>query len=374
MTDHFFCADGSSQMGEDLIGSATSYQTYILVECPFPWKPVAFDSQPIPQNLRNLVESVKQAGLPILFLLINRGQPSRDTPCDRAHVLIYQRSSGIFCQGYQRWEATVTQLEDVAPLIQLHLAGQLPLSQVDHGARDLLVCVHGSHDKCCAKYGLPFYREAIATIAQLNHEQGTQPIRLWQTSHFGGHRFAPTLIDFPTGRYYGRLNQTVLQSIMTRSGDLQTLSTAYRGWSILPNWMQCAEQELMKQYGWQWFDYKIAYRLMEQSVNQHWMQVKIAVLRSDGLVYFYRAEIVKDSCRTVCLKSSCGAAQASEQVKYRVKSLVDSDSPRSGTRSLPQGISTEQFQPQKALSPCSSTKLGQGEQEPDPPVSVVPFS
>ncbi|MFN6036267.1 MAG: sucrase ferredoxin, partial [Dolichospermum sp.] len=33
----FFCADNSRQLQEDIIGTATNYQTYILVECPTPW-------------------------------------------------------------------------------------------------------------------------------------------------------------------------------------------------------------------------------------------------------------------------------------------------------------------------------------------------
>ncbi len=66
----FFCSDDSRQVGEDVIGSATNYQTYILVECPLPWTSEAFNSKWVPQNLRTLVEEVKRAKLPIRFLLI----------------------------------------------------------------------------------------------------------------------------------------------------------------------------------------------------------------------------------------------------------------------------------------------------------------
>jgi hypothetical protein len=66
----FFCSDYSRQIGEEIIGSATNYQTYILVECPTPWMSEAFNSKWIPDNLRVLVAEVQRSKLPIRFLLI----------------------------------------------------------------------------------------------------------------------------------------------------------------------------------------------------------------------------------------------------------------------------------------------------------------
>jgi len=58
-----------------------------------------------------------------------------------------------------------------------------------------LVCCHGKRDRCCAKYGRAFYDEL--------HEVAGD--RAWQTTHLGGHRFAPTLVMLPEGISYGRL-------------------------------------------------------------------------------------------------------------------------------------------------------------------------
>jgi hypothetical protein len=329
MKQQFFCSEVSNQVGEDLIGSATPCQTYVLVECPPPWKSDAFESKGIPANLRSLVDSVKQARSPIRFLLIHRKQDtslSSDAvqagdsvqPDNRTHVLIYQQSADKFCPGYQRWEWQVDCIEAVAPLVQSYLTGQ---SVIDGACcsqrRDLLVCVHGSHDKCCAKYGFPFYRAAIDTLEQIGNHQ----VRLWQTSHFGGHRFAPTLIDLPSGRYYGRLDQGALRSILTHSGDLRCFSDNYRGWGILPNWLQPVEKELIQCYGWQWLDNRIAYQILRQSINQTWIQVRLVVVRPNGSMDAYDAEVVKDCKRTVCLRTSCGSSQESELIKYRVESL-----------------------------------------------------
>lgn len=334
MTYPFYCSNVSREVGEDLIGSATPYQTFILVECPFPWTANAFDSKWIPQDLRNLVASVKAARLPVQFLavkqIVNQSLGQEINLDGSTRLLIYQRRSDRFCQGYYRYEWDIHQPAELTPLIQSFFQGQV-LSEPDGNrlVRDLLVCVHGSHDKCCAKYGFPFSRQAIATIAQVKTKLQThqdsleQPtIRMWQTSHFGGHRFAPTLIDFPTGRYYGRMTQSALHAILTRSGDVQMLAEVYRGWSVLPTWLQSAERMLMFRDGWLWFDAKLTYQIIHQSADGHFIQAKLSVMRADGKIRAYTVEIVKDPCKTVCLRTSCGTAQESEQVKYEVKSFV----------------------------------------------------
>jgi hypothetical protein len=308
----FFCAEASGEAGEDLIGSAPPCQTYILVECPLPWASNAFESKLIPQNLRDLVNDAKTMARSPRFLLV-----TRPFKVDRPHLLIYEQQPG-YSNGYCRWEGTVADLNQVAPIVQSYLTGQLNLSASCKGdIRDLLVCVHGSHDKCCAKFGLPFYREAIATLEQLGHSN----VRLWQTSHFGGHRFAPTLIDLPEGRYYGRLNQAALRSILTRSGDVQDITSVYRGWSLLPQWLQSLERELIEYHGWQWFDYKVCHRLIKRSVNGQEIQAELSVEQPDGGIYHYEAEIIPDLKNAACVKSSCDSSEAMIQMKYRVRSM-----------------------------------------------------
>ncbi|NJN50659.1 MAG: sucrase ferredoxin [Gammaproteobacteria bacterium] len=57
------------------------------------------------------------------------------------------------------------------------------------------VCTNGRRDLCCARFGLPTY-------AALRAEVGD---RVWQTTHVGGHRFAPNVLVLPQGALYGRV-------------------------------------------------------------------------------------------------------------------------------------------------------------------------
>jgi hypothetical protein len=55
-----------------------------------------------------------------------------------------------------------------------------------------LVCAHGNRDACCGRFG-----------DQLARVLAARGYPVWQTTHLGGHRFAPNLVILPHGLYYG---------------------------------------------------------------------------------------------------------------------------------------------------------------------------
>ncbi len=312
--DNLFCSDNSRKVGEDIIGSAANYQTYILIECPPPWASEAFNSKWVPSNLKALVEEVRRARLPIKLLLIAN---SLSHQVSQTKLLIYQRKEGLG-SGYVKQEFSLPNIEDVAIIIKKWLWGKLPIFGLEtHVTRDILVCAHGSHDRCCARYGTPFYFYASSMISDLQLDN----VRIWKSTHFGGHRFAPTAIDLPEGRYYGRFEQDALKMILMRSGNIKCLNEIYRGWGILPPEIQVLERELIFRYGWDWFNYKVAGRIVEQSQDKGNILAEITFEKSDGSIYCHQAQLVKDDAKTVELKSSCGATKESVFAKYTVTSL-----------------------------------------------------
>lgn len=146
-------------------------------------------------------------------------------------------------------------------------------------------------------------------------------IRIWRSSHFGGHRFAPTMIDMPEGRYYGNLSRELCQSILTRTGDIKSLRQVYRGWGILPKPLQVLELELLLKYGWKWFNNKVAAKIIDQSTDNSTVEVELIVEEPYGYVYNYLAKLVKNEAKTVSVKSSCNATQESIFVKYALDNL-----------------------------------------------------
>lgn len=314
--NNFFCAESSRQAGEDIIGSGTNHSTYILVECPTPWAANAFDSKAVPENLKNLVDEFKRHHSSVRFLLI---EPQKNNTTNSSKVLIFDKKKDGLLKGYNRHEFNVESIENVAGIVRKYLAGEaIDCENEISATRDILVCTHGSHDKCCSRYGNPFYAHALATISGLSLSN----IRIWKASHFGGHRFAPTMIDFPEGRYYGALEQDSFKSIVTRTGDIKCLNKVYRGWGILPTQIQVLERELILHYGWDWFNYKVAGRIIEQSLDNNVIYAELTFEKPDGWLHTYQAELVKDESKTLSLRGSCSVMHESEFVKYLVKNLT----------------------------------------------------
>ncbi|MBD2773531.1 sucrase ferredoxin [Iningainema tapete] len=310
----FFCSDHSKQAGEDIIGSASNHQTYILVECPQPWLGETFNSKWVSENLRTLVEEVKQAKLPIRFLLIANSVSHK---ADSTTLLIYHRKDGLG-NGYRKLEFKLKNIEQVATVVRRWLKNGNSDEQVETKAsRDILICTHGSVDMCCARYGTPFYHQAANAVANL----GINNVRIWKSSHFGGHRFAPTAIDLPEGRYYGVLDADSFNSILTRTGNITCLNKVYRGWGILSSELQVLEREIMLQHGWDWFDYKVAARIIEENLDNDTIQAELTLEKPDGELYTYQASLIKYDTKKLQIKGSCKAKQEYVFPKYAVASL-----------------------------------------------------
>lgn len=58
----------------------------------------------------------------------------------------------------------------------------------------LLVCTHGTRDRCCGTLGVKLVKALRG-----------QGVEVWEVSHLGGHRFAPTLWDLAGWRLHGRM-------------------------------------------------------------------------------------------------------------------------------------------------------------------------
>jgi hypothetical protein len=317
--DKFFCAEASRQAEENPIGWAAPCPLYILIECPPPWTGDEFASQSIPANLRILVEEIYQTESSAMVLLIYSPILIKK---NSTKLLIFRQKSGL-CDGYSKQETEVSNVNDIALVLQDYLVNPLLGGEDLRSPRDILVCTHGSHDKCCAKYGIPFYRQAIATVTSL----GLENVRIWQSSHFGGHRFAPTALDFPSGRCYGRLDSKSFASILTRSGDIQNLKSVYRGWGILsgsdyPIPAQFVEQELMLRYGWDWFNYKVASQIVEQNEDASFNCIELTFATPDGAIACYKADVVEDKSKALYLIGDCDGTGVEKLPKLFVKNLI----------------------------------------------------
>ena len=105
-----------------------------------------------------------------------------------------------------------------------------PLSPV------LAVCTNSSRDLCCGIDG-----RALITALSAAGAEG-----VWECSHLGGHRFAPTALHVPTGLVYGRLTDAVARRLLDAGPD-EASAPWLRGRSALDPPAQAAEIALLRQ-------------------------------------------------------------------------------------------------------------------------------
>ena len=105
-----------------------------------------------------------------------------------------------------------------------------------------LVCTNGQRDLCCARFGLPIYHA-------LRERFGA---RVWQTTHLGGHRFAPNVLVLPQSALFGRVTEESLDNLLrdTEVGALHL--PLLRGRHGYPQPAQVAEAYLLEHRAGSW--------------------------------------------------------------------------------------------------------------------------
>nr|MCU0526267.1 sucrase ferredoxin [Elainella sp. Prado103] len=237
-------------------------------------------------------------------------------------VLFYQRPAKQFAE-FERQEFVI-------PIVHLGALVMAILNQPDKlpqfasyqqtgMIRDLLVCTHGNYDVACSRFGYPIYQQLRKLDAMGDR------FRVWRCSHFGGHEFAPTLIDLPIGQYWGHLEPNILDRLIYRNGDVTALRSFYRGWAGLTKFEQIAEREIWLQEGWKWLDYQKSGQVLaidpSDEADPNWAVVQIEFNSPDGSINAaYEARI--ETKGTVQTMGTSGQNQSLEEVKqYRMSYL-----------------------------------------------------
>lgn len=246
------CSDISAASGEDPIGSAWHSVRYMMIELPLPWKYDTLESPGVPPGLHDVVHELYARE--IYPGLVGFAPDEAWSVAGMTRIIDYVVPTPPFA-GFVRTECLVP-TDQVASVVRESFldAGPAALApfaiEAPPDRRDIFVCTHGAIDACCATYGYPIYK-------LLRHMAGAEnpdrPFRAWRCTHFGGHRFAATMLDMPQGRYWGHLTAHDLGPIVRRDGDVELIRQRYRGWAALPyGGAQVAEGEAFRRGGWAW--------------------------------------------------------------------------------------------------------------------------
>ncbi|HEV7762737.1 MAG TPA: sucrase ferredoxin, partial [Acidimicrobiales bacterium] len=164
-------------------GSAASAAAFVLVETPLPW-PKDVADHPL---LAPLTPVAGEHGARLQAVV-----PEGTTPPGAVRVVVYRRPAGglgpfVRFGRHERVVALDRLVTEVGALLDQAAADPADGNRAGEGDGDgpidVLVCTHGRRDVCCGSDGMRTYAQ-LAALA-------LPGVRLWRTSHTGGHRFAP---------------------------------------------------------------------------------------------------------------------------------------------------------------------------------------
>ena len=208
-----------------MFGTASTAKNWILVEQPGPWGWDAVVQSRVSRSVARALRSVVRE-LSIRVVLIRRPGLS-PAPRGRHCYLIHSGPDTPWIE-----HAVLGRLDDLfdTDLARLAAGGTTGLGSVETDPL-FLVCTNGARDTCCAERGRP-----LAAAMEKAFDD-----RVWECSHIGGDRFAPNLVCFPHGLYFGRVapedGARIAHQVEAGVLDLEH----YRGRSCYPFDVQAAE-------------------------------------------------------------------------------------------------------------------------------------
>ena len=258
------CAQWARSVGVDPVGTAGCVRGFLLLDWPLPWPRDASEIEP----LAPVHAALEGTGIR-LQLVVPR--PDRET----RSIVVHRQpddADGWFT-GFQRRSCDAAPGEVVEAAVELVAGG----GDADVDAVDVLVCGHGSRDRCCGSAGTALALSALAA--------GTAVRR---TSHTGGHRFAPTGLLLPVGTSWAFLDEDALYRLLHRQGPLDDLLPRYRGCPGLgfPA-VQALERVAFGEIGWSWLDHS------RRGTDLGGGRVRLDAVAPDGRALHWEAEVTR---------------------------------------------------------------------------------
>ena len=222
MTQRIYCSETNAT--EPMLGTADVVDVWLLLEYRPAWKAKAVTDNDLSGAVRRWLAdgmaALRAAGLKVRPQMIR--QPEIDRP-DTRLLVWHQGMLREFGGGQVGYDDLIG-----TPIKRLL---ENPALGATIDAQQYFVCTNGQRDLCCARFGLPAY-------ARLRELVGA---RAWQTTHIGGHRFAPNVLVLPQGVLYGRVTPKDMEAFVSEVEAGGVPAAKLRGRCLYPQHIQAAE-------------------------------------------------------------------------------------------------------------------------------------
>jgi len=278
------CSVFSQANGEHPGGTAPSWTRFLLVEVRKPWAGAIEETEHFPSGVTEIADRAEESGGGVELRAF---APDPEYSSEgHTRVMLFSRPDGPFASFDK--DDFLAPSGEIGPLVEALVLDRSRLAQWDayrqdtSAVREILVCSHGSHDTCCATFGFPVYD----ALRNQHAKRSGGALRVWQTSHLGGHRFAPNVFDLPEGRNWVRLGVGDLDALTERTGP-PPVEGHYRGWTGLDTlFEQMAERELFMREGWAWTEKSVAGRVLSFDEGRQRAEVRLDVVDGEGSVVY----------------------------------------------------------------------------------------
>jgi len=222
MTTKFYCSNISKASKEQLVGSAPEISHLLLIEYSGFW-PSNIEESTILSPYVNLIKDIKKMLPKFSIKLIKNSDTGKG-----------KELSQIFYYNKILYSKKISLKQDLKFIFNSILNNDF--SDKKQLFKPIyFICSHGIRDKCCAKFGLPIFNE-------LNKENEN----VWQVSHLGGHRFAPTMLVLPSMNCYGHLEIKDLKDLIYLTNNNKILFNKWRGNSNFKSCKQVAIKSVLE--------------------------------------------------------------------------------------------------------------------------------
>lgn len=179
-----------------LVATAPHVMAWLAIEYPGAWDAKAVNTAPL-SGLSQLREVVEGHGIRIL--LIRRDRVNR-----AERTILVATPMGTRAGSVQDLHELLAW--DWPSIAQGHLPGFGVVT-----SQTTLICTNGKRDQCCAIEG----RALIDRFGAREH--------VWECTHIGGHRFAPVVLDLPSGLLFGRMTPADMQDLFSGRAPVNRL-------------------------------------------------------------------------------------------------------------------------------------------------------
>ncbi len=225
-----------SALEENMAGTAEFKRIYLVIEQPGTWGQDALLESSLPQGFA--ADLKEQVDFPEVGIFLARrtdlAQTERRTTNRRRFWLAHTTPGGVRMRSGSLDNITDVLRWDWQAIIK----GELPAVGRRSADPVLFLCTNGKKDQCCA-----VHTRKIVDQLRPNPELTGQ---IYEASHIGGHRFAPTGILLPFGVMVGRMSIEKTLELLNDSWSGNINPQYMRGRTAHPPFAQMAEIEVRK--------------------------------------------------------------------------------------------------------------------------------